>query len=442
MRGFILVPVLAVGAGFLAGCGAGSGTGGSSGGGGGTGQNPTTVTVKVTGTTPAAVATRIGTGSFSAAAIQSGSLTITIPAGTSTFAVAYACPPSTATVGTTQYSSALENVLEASTSDGTSFTMYCSPATATGSTGILTGSVDASAIAGANYVGVAAGGGGAGNEYFLSGTSANFSETVPAGSDRAAVGAYVETASYPLGANTAFTLAALRSFSGVTVPGSLNNGNTVVLGAADAVTMQPITYKNLPSGYAAPKTVAMYDWAGGGGISLSNGATTQYPAIPAGAAESGDVYSFTSTSQSSTGVPFQGVQVESWTGTGGPLTVTFPAAWTYAGPTAAALPVFSVAYSGFSGSGNLYYGGNIGWQAGQNAGFARSVIATAGYLNGSTTLAMPDLSSVQGFAAPPASGTSVFWTALIGQTSFPVLEGSPTNGTASIVSSSGTYTVP
>ncbi|MFP5236806.1 MAG: hypothetical protein ACLGSD_12965 [Acidobacteriota bacterium] len=443
MRRWLVPPIIGISFGFLAGCSMGaanSGNGGS--GGGGNSGNPTTVTFKVTSVTPTAVATQIGTGSFSAASVASGTLTLSIPSGTNNFAVAYACPAATATVGNLQISAVMENVVEATTADGTSFDLYCSPTTASANTGILTGSVDASAISGANYVGVAAGGGNMGNQYFLSGASASFSKSMPAGSDRVAVGAYVETAGNQLGANTSLTLAAVRNFDGIPVPGSLNGGNTVVLGAADAVTVQPITYKNVPSGYMAPTTYASYSWSSGGGFQLTNNAGNQYPAVPAGAAQSGDVYFFSSMCQSSTGLPLQTSNVETWMGTGGPLTVTFPAAWAYTGPTPAAAPVFSMAYAGFAGSGNVYYGGNLSWQAGQNASYTRSVVATAGYLNGSTTLAMPDLSAVQGFVAPPASGTSVFWTALIGQTSYPVLQSNPTSGTASIVSSSGTFTVP
>jgi len=443
MRRWIVIPILGFCVGFLAGCSSSSGSAGNGGGGGGNAGNPTTVTFKVTGATPAAVAARIGmASSFSAATLTSGSLTLTIPTGTSTFAVAFACPAATVTLGSLQYSAVMENVVEAGISDGTSFPMYCSPATASGNTATLTGTVDASAINGASYVGVAASGGNLGNQYFLPGTSVSFSKGMSAGSDRVAVGAYIETAGNPLGANTAFTLAAVRNFDAVTVPGSLNGGNTVVLGAADAVTMQPITYKNLPSGYMAPSTFASYEWSAGGGFQLTNSATNQYPAVPAAAAESGDLYFFNTMCQSSTGLPLQTINVESWTASGGPLTVTFPAAWTYAGPTPAAYPAFSMVYSGFSGAGNVYYGGNMSWQASTTASYARSVVASAAYMSGSTTLTMPDLSNIQGFAAPPATGTSVFWTALIGQTSYPVLQSNPTSGTAAIVSSSGTFNVP
>lgn len=439
MQRCIVIPTLAASFGFLAGCGSGSSGAGNGGGGGGTGGSPTTVTFKVTGAAPTAVAARVGTGSFAAATVSSGSITLSIPNGTSTFAVAYACPAATETIGPLQISDVLENVLQATISDGTSFTINCPQATAA-NTGTLTGSVDATAFSGA-YAAVAAAGGNVGNQYFLDAPSATFSKVMPAGSDRVAAAAYIETAGSPLGPNTAYTLAAVRNFNGVTVPGSLNGGNTVVLGAADAVTMQPITYKNLPSGYMPPTTNVSYNWSAGGGLQLSNNAGSQYPAVPAAAAESGDFYSVTSICQSSAGVPLQTVTAETWTGTAGPLTVTFPAAWTYTGPLPAALPAFSLVYTGFSGSGSVYYGGNISW-TNITVSYARSVVATASYMNGSATLAIPDLSSVQGFAAPPASGSNVFWTALIGQTSYPVLQSNPTSGTASIVSSSGTYTTP
>jgi len=427
--------------GVVAGCGGGSGNGGNGGGGGG-GENPTTVTLKVTAATPAAVATQIGTGSFTAATITSGALTLSVPFGTSNFAVAYACPATTTNLSGTVYSSVTENVLEASTADGMSFNLSCAEASNPANPGILTGSVDATAIAGADYVGVMAGSGGSSFGYFLSGTTKNFSESVPAGSDRVAVEAFVYSAANQYGAYSVWTLAAVRGFTGVTVPGSVNGGSTVVLGAADAVTMQPITYSNVPSGYGAPTTIASYGWSGGGGEWLSNGATNQYPAVPAAAVQSGDFYEFISSVESTSGLPAQRVTVDTWTTSGGPLAVNFPAAWPYTGPTPAALPVFSMAYSGFSGSKNVYDGASINWQSSQTSNVIRNVDVTANHLGGSTSLAIPDLSALTGFAAPPASGTLVVWSAEIGETSFPVLQTNPGNGTASIVETVGTYNTP
>lgn len=422
----------------VAGCGGGSG---GNGGGGGGGGDSTTVTVKV-GTAVTAAA-QIGTGAFTPAAITSGIVTVSVPHGTSNFAVAAACPLQTVGLNGTQYTLIEENVLEASIADGTSLSLPCATAE-TITKGSLTGNVDASAIAGVNYVGVSAGNSTAGTDQMISGASSTFSAQMPAGTDRVALEGYVHATSSQLGVNSIFTLAAVRNFDGVAVPGSVNGGSTVALGAADAVTMEPITYSNVPNGYSAPITVANYFWANSvGGILLSNMATSQYPMVPAAAAESGDSYLFLSRADSATGFPPQSVLVDTWTTSGGPLTVTFPAAWTYAGPTPAALPVFTLAYSGFNGSSNVHYGVGVGWQPDKTTSVDRVVTATANYMGGSTSLAVPDLTAVTGFAAPPASGTLVEWSAEIGQSNFPVLRvGSSSSGTTSAVSSAGTYSTP
>ena len=107
-------------------------------------------------------------------------------------------------------------------------------------------------------------------------------------------GAYVSTASSPRAAGLVYTLAALRNFDGVAVPGTVNDGATVVLGAADAVTNQePITYKDLPGNYSAPNITAFYEWKDGGAVWLTNRVVSRYPAVPSAAIEPGDFYTFT-----------------------------------------------------------------------------------------------------------------------------------------------------
>src|SRR5580698_9742594 len=123
---------------IVSGCGgSSSGTGGGGGGGnGGGGNTPTTVTVSFAGT-PSALATQVGSGAFTGATLTSGTLTLSIPSGTTNFAVAYICPDG----GYIQ-----QVVYEASTLDGTSYSaLYCA-STATEPTGTLTGSGDVSAI--------------------------------------------------------------------------------------------------------------------------------------------------------------------------------------------------------------------------------------------------------------------------------------------------------
>jgi hypothetical protein len=73
---------------------------------------------------------------------------------------------------------------------------------------------------------------------------------------------------------------------------------------------------------------------------------------------------------------------------------------------------------------------------------AVEVIATGNYLNGSTAVAIPDLSGVSGFLSSPASGTQIGWEAVISQGDFSSLQPTPPNATITTVSILGIYTVP
>jgi hypothetical protein len=419
----------------IAGCGGGS----SGGAGGGGGNNPTVVTFTVNGPTPTAVAAKIGSGAFAAQTISSGKVSLSIPSGTTEFAVAVKCPPLSQTVGPLTITTSGQTVFEATTADGTEFTIPCSAPVSNPATGALTGSADASAIAGVNTIGVTAGS----ESYFLTGASSNFNLTAPAGTSRVAVGGYVYTASNPYGADSVYTLAALRNFDGVTVPGTVNGGATVELGAADAVTQEPITYIGLPSNYAAPGVFAFYEWKNGGGVWLTNGAASTYPVVPGAAAETGDFYIFTVSAYSQSHVG-EGMVVSASSTSAGPLTFTFPPPWSYAGPAAAAQPSFDVTYAGFAGKAGVTDTAAIGWQtgSGNTTQYSCQVLASANYLNGSTTLVVPDLSGVPGFLPAPVSGTNVAWLAEIIQRSNGFLQPSSTAGNASSVLNGGTFTVP
>jgi len=423
-----------------AGCGGSSGSKGSGGGGGGGGGGPTTVTFKFTGGTPTAVATQIGAGSFTSVT-PSSSVTLSIPSGTNGFAVAYVCQEVLGTEENgTQITATWQMVIEASTLDGTTFSDACQGGSI-GSTGTLTGDLDASAIPAVNDVGVAASNGSSSQEDLLSGnTAAAFSAQAPAGTDRVAVAGYIYT-SGENGSDSVWTLAAARNFDGVNVPGAVNGGNAVTLGAADEVTEEPITYKNVQSGFSAPGTLATYVWSNGGGILLSNQATTQYPAVAAGAAESGDYYSFDSSAfgQTSSNIG-QSVFVDTNTPTSGPLTVSFPAPWSYAGPTASAQPVFDMANSGITGTTGLVETGELEWVENENQ-FYWIVSATGNYLSGSNTVTFPNLSGLAGFVAAP-SGSQAYWGAEVSLSTMPSIEPLGANGGATGVGTSGGFTVP
>ncbi|MGB7549492.1 MAG: hypothetical protein WBM14_17280 [Terracidiphilus sp.] len=109
---------------------------------------------------------------------------------------------------------------------------------------------------------------------------------------------------------------------------------------------------------------------------------------------------------------------------------------------AAAWPSFDLSYAGFSGKTGVYDGVLMTWTRGSTTENIVTVTATENYLNGSATLAIPDLTSLTGFLAPPASGTFVEWGATIFQASFPPLETFPSNGTVTWVGNAGSYTAP
>jgi hypothetical protein len=422
---------------IVSGCGgaAGGGGGGGGNGGGGGGNTPATVTVSFAGT-PTALAAQVGSRAFTTATLASGTLTLNIPSGTTNFAVAYICPDG----GYTQ-----QIVLEASTLDATSYSApYCA-STATLPTGTLTGSGDVSAIAGAGYLGVTADSGSGSSEGFLltvTGDPEPISVALPSGTDRVAVTGYY--LANPVVFSSGENLLAVRNFEGVTIPGTLNGGNAVTLGAADEVTMQPITYKNVPSGFPAPTTTAYYDWGDGGDLLLSNDATTQYPAIPAAASESGDYYSFGAVTEMSTngGATEAGVSVATNTTANGPVTFTFPAPWIYAGPTPSAQPVFNMANSGITGKTGVMDFFTLAWNVTAAGQTNSEVIATANYLNGSTSLTVPNLTGVSGFLSGPPSGGLVVWFADVEQSTAASLQPLGQNGTIVDVENGGSFTVP
>jgi hypothetical protein len=425
--------VLALVPGLLAGCGGGSSIVGTGGGGGG--NNPTTVTFTFKGAAPTAVAAKIGTGGFTAQTLSSGILTLSLPSGTTKFAVAFVCSPPQTIPTPFQY------VIEADTADGTSFNDSCSSNQPIGQTGTLTGNVDASAISGVAGIEIAALNG---QSFAFGGpfSTSNFSVSAPAGTDRVEIVAVADL--YAHGFLVGQNVVAAKNFDNQPVPGALNGGNPVVLGAADQTTPQPITYSNVPSGFAPPTTLVAF---GGvvGGFGLTTDASSTYPALPAAAVESGDYYSFYATTYSPT-VAGQGVSsiVNS---TGGPVSISFPTQWSYAGPVPSALPSFNIDYSGFSGTAGMVLDyASLNWSTTgvtPTSFYTFNVVATANYQKGATTLTIPDLSGLGGFLATPPSGTTISWSVGVEQSNHGLLQpATALDYTASNVFSSGSYVVP
>ena len=417
---------------LVAGCGGGPGSGGTTGGGGQSGT-PTTVTFTFQGATPTAVAASIGSGAYTAETLSGNTLTLSIPSGTTKFAVAYVCP----VYGTAlQFTS--ETIFEATTKDGTSFSEPCIPPPASGvQEGIFWGLLDVSAIPNASTSNLVVQAG----AYWNGGTPVQLPETyfvfeVPPGSYRMMAG--LMNSSSPSEPNI---LIAAKDLGTQTVPGSLNGGNAVVLGTADETTLEAITYNNVPSGFSSPVTTANLMFAEGGEMSIATGATNQYGALPAAATENGDSYFFTASSANSV-LPQQGVEAFQSSSTAGPVTFNFPAPWSYAGPAAAALPTFDVNYSGFAGKSGVYDLAALWWGYTSPALSNINILATENYQNGSTMLAVPDLSGLSGFLAAPSSGTEVGWEAIIAQSSAPMSLTVPFKASGSMVSNEGFYLEP
>ncbi|HLY41529.1 MAG TPA: hypothetical protein VKR52_09950 [Terracidiphilus sp.] len=418
---------------FAVGCGGGSGSG-TGGGGGGT---PTTVTFTFNGPMPMAVAAKVGNGAFASQTLNSGVLTLSIPTGTSTFALAYVCQPLTLAVGTSTAEQTVQAVLEATTADGTSFSRTCPATPAAAQTGPLAVNVDASGVPGTTTLVVDALNGSSLASGVFQGATANSSFMAPSGDDRVEVFAFNEQTQ---GIAESLSLVAARNFDGEPVPGSLNGGSAVILGDADRTNSEPITYSSIPSGYTAPAMLVRFDMGNAGVAVIADDASSQYPALPAAAVESGDFYGFSASAHNSSNIG-ESVLVDTTAATAGPVTIAFPAPWTYAGPAPAALPTFNFNYAGFSGSGAIETASVI-WSASALQQNLYEVSATTNYQGGSTMVSLPDLSGLAGFLAQPASGTNVFWGALMEQSSWPPFQAMPLGATATVVTNAGSFSVP
>ncbi len=419
---------------LVAGCGGSSG-GGTGGGGGG--STSTTVSVVFSGPTPTAVATKIGAGSF-AAVTAASSVSLSLPSGTTSFGVAYVCPAQTQVVGLTSEQITSQVVAEGTTADGTSFTLTCPSTPATGPTGTLTGSADASALPGIKFFNIDAQNG----SYLATASSglpvANFSFPAPAGSDRVDVLAYNQILN---GFEASFSLLGAKTFTGQTVPGALNGGNPVVLTAADATTPEPVTFVNVPAGFGTPTLQASFQHAGVNfGTVLAAGNLSSYPAMPAGLVGSGDTY-FVEAEANNTATG-SAVATVSTLSAAAPLSVTFPPAWAYSGPSPAALPKMDFVYSGFAGRSGVVQLGMLTWSPATGVMSRYQRMVSANYQNGATSLTFPNLSAIPGFLAAAPSAAQVDWSASIFESSSGFANTPPAGSTLSLVLNGGVYLVP
>jgi hypothetical protein len=398
----------------LAGCGGGSGTPPPP-------PGPTTITVTFTNGTPQAAAVQIGSGGFTTASIQGGQLSLTVPAGSTDYAIAYVCPTFTP-VGFTESN---EFVIEATVQDSTAYTVSCSAVPTMGS---ATGSVDASAIPGATSISV----GGRGIGYSFASNTASFNVNLPTGTNDIVAAALD-------GSNNVLAVKIVRT---QTVPGAVNGGNTIVLGPSDETTLQSVTVNNTPAGFIPAEQFVLYSTANGTVLGLGLSSAPQYRALPAAATQPGDMY-FIDSSTDDTATRDLVVGVNLTMTSANPLTINLPPVWSFSGPAAAAFPTFTFNYSGFKTAANLSYQAIIQWQPIPSTLTGITVTATASFQNNATTLSIPNLTSLPGFFAPARSGTSINWNASIfnGDKSLAFVTETP-SGSGAFVETRGIYTEP
>lgn len=455
------------GAALLTGCGGssasstGQGTSGTGGTGssGGTGSGGTStaqansISVQFSsggGAIPVAVATQVGSGAWTATTLQNGQFTISVPSGTQNYAYAYVCAPYVSqSNGTVTTNETNEYIYEQSVQDGTSVTVpsgcFVIPSTPPASEETaVTLNVDATAIPNTTFIGISSTLG-AGS---ISGTSGTAPMNVLSGTSNFIVEA-MDNSFDPL------AVAILRS---QTIPGQLNGGNPVVLSAANATTSTTVTYQNIPNGWGSPYLFANFFTSDGVGLivtPLQFSSGDMYYAIPTSQVQSGDYYSFSLVINSAPTTPLNTYSavgsIINTPATSAPTSFAFPAPLpaSDAAPTAAALPTFNVAYPGFSDTSLTSTGvyGSIQWPTYVSNNPPQSIYslvvnATSTYLNGATTLTVPNLATVPGFISAPSSGTGVSWYAGAYGESYPIVSPAPTTSKYSYALLVGTYTAP
>ncbi len=404
-------------AGLLSGCGSG-----------GSMMPPggTPVTLTFTGSTPTAIATQAGAGAFTPMT-PANQITFTLPQGTTTYAVAYVCPPiSLVTVTQIQ-----EHVIEVSTQDNVQLKLLCFPRGAP-ATGTATGSAS-SAIAGTASIEIIGKNGLSIGPGFTSGP---FSVTLPLGTNDVAL----------IADDASDLILGIKILRAQTVPGVLNGGSGIIIGPADAVVQQSITVNNAASGFLTPAISAEYVTANGTVFGLVHSATISNPqtyvAIAPADTQAGDFYGYSAVAIN--GPTGQTVSIfQTTTSGGGPVTLTLPAPWNFSGPAPAKLPTFTFDYSGFSGQPAIADFASINWTTGSNSS-SIDVMATARFLNGANTITVPDLSGLPGFIAPAASGTTIHWGSnIFAGTGEPSSLGDTSSNSSLVsVSNAGQYTQP
>jgi hypothetical protein len=385
------------------------------------------VTVTFIGGTPLAVATQTGTGLFTL--MTPGNKVTFGVAGNTKYAIAYVCPPVSASGTITS-----ETVIQATTQDATSLTASCFGPP---STGTATGSAT-SAIAGTTDIQIVGNQGLGGN---VGSASGSFSVSMPTGTNDVAAVA-IDSGKNVLG---------VKLVRSQTVPGALNSGSSIILSSpADATTTANLTVTNVPAGFVAPPEASVeFITANGTRLPLTNSSVSStnpqpYHALPTAATVSTDFYLYESHTSDTATNQSVGITTTTTSG-GGAFSLALPTPWSFAGPAPAKFPTFTFVYSGFTGQPAIADQGSIRWSTGATTSNQITVLATANFQGGATMITIPDLTSLAGFIAPAASGTTINWVAdIFGGTAqeFTFVPNPPPNSSVQFVQNRGTFMQP
>jgi hypothetical protein len=422
----LLIVLLAAWIAIATGCGGGSATPGPT-----PTPTPSTTTVAITFSDPkpVAFAEKIGTGNWTSATLpSSGTLLVQLPSGTTQYGVAFLC---TSTRSGSQVN--VEQILEADSRDGTTFSLQLCLPDSSGSppTGSFTGTFDASAIPGTNSVQISIDG---------------FSRTAGFGTTTGSfniTGLTGMTDAYAVAFNSSNVPLAMKVVRSQTVPGIANGGSAIALSASDAVTtLQPISIVNNAAGLNPPTIIHFPSYVtANGSVPVEIGGffiPTQYAVVPPPMVQPGDYYLFDLGASGAT----QFVTTTQYLRTTGPVTLTLPAPWAATPPTPASFPTFIFNYTGLAGQPAVADEASIGWTLGSTF-FAVDVVATANHQVGATNLTMPDLTAVPGFFAMAPTTTKITWVARTwGGTAQFYLGTSVIPQTISNASDQGSYTQP
>lgn len=391
-------------------------------GGGGNSTPGTNVVYTFSGTVaPVAAAVQIGSGGWSTVSISGGQLTVSVPSGTNNYSLAYVCPAWQGMSVVNQ-----EYAIAATLDDGTALNVSCfkSP-----TLGAATGSADGTAIAGATNLRIV---GTEGLGTALAAPSGSFSANMATGTNDVAV----------LADDNSGDVLGAKIVRAQTVPGAINGNNTITLAPSDGTTQQSITVTNIPSGFVNPAAVSAEYWTANGTLFslMNNTGATQYAIVSSSEAQTGDYYLFSANSADT--AAFQNIYVATTATSPGPVTLELPAPLPFAAPAPAAQPTFTLNYSGFSSTAASGDAVSLQWFVNSSTLDEITVYATAAALNGTTTVSVPDLTSLSGFFQTPASGTTVYWLAYAYGGTYPWFSPTPSSGTIAYGETNGQYTEP